>query len=511
MRNRAGIPFLLLAGLCAACAPREAEEPKILPADVPKVQARIGPGADVCVSGAQKLAAPVVEVDADGDAKIDRIEMFQTVNYEYPLLARWKSHPAGRPQDAVWAVATHAVVTLLPGAKADKVKASFANRLGRNDLELVPLSLERTFLIGISPKSSGFATFGQKGELLAALPDLRASNASSAEIEPDYLFFPDKLPNDPKLNLQDELPPIHASAAWDVETGSNEVRIAVLDSGIERGHPSLKNSRILIVPGPPFSDLLRGDDDPDDELDHGTYCSAIAGAKGNDKKGMTGVNWDVTLMPVKFIDDQGCGTSSRAAEAVEYAIRNKADVISASWGGLGKSTRLSNAITDANKAGILFVASAGNSGLDLDTDDYFPASYNLPNMLVVGAADNNGSPVGSSGHGRLGGVHLSAPGDKVFSAVRVALNMTAARPFPYSDAGGTSPAVAFVSGAVAMVKARSLRLPSSQQLKPDQIRCRILKSTTPFSALAGSSCSGGLLNLENAVSGTSLRSVCGCP
>ncbi len=336
--------------------------------------------------------------------------------------------------------------------------------------------------------------------MLRALPELRTLNSGRAVIEPDFLYFPDKLPDDPVLGKQYDLLDIRAPEAWELETGSNKVRIAILDSGIERGHPSLRNSSILIVHGPPYANLVKGNNYPEDDLEHGTYCSAIAGAKGDDGEGMTGVNWNVTLMPVKFIDKNGCGTSSRAAEAVEYAIRHKADVISASWGGMGPSQRLHDAIAQAGAKGILFVTSAGNSGLNLDKKVYYPASYNLPNMLVVGASDDDGSPLATSGHG-LKNVHLSAPGEKVFSAV---LSTGANLFFPYGEGSGTSPATAFVSGAAALVKARN------PDWKADKLRCRILKSTTPFSALAKASCSGGRLNLEKAVSGKNLRSVCGC-
>ena len=514
LRNLVGALVIIVLFTSCACRSPESGASKLHLANASKPGA--GTGANTCVDEAQKLLGPLVAVDADDDGKIDRIEVFEASGYEYyPLLVRWKSTPGGRPRDAIWAVATHVIVTLLPGAEAEAVKASFAARLGRSDLELISLSVERTFLLGISPKSPGFAGFGRQGELMAALPDLRASNAGRAVIEPDYLFFPDKDPDDPnfKDKYQDEFLPIHALEAWDVETGSEEVRIAVLDSGIDFTHPSLKKNSYLIVKGSassgdPFSDLVHGDDVPEDELDHGTYCSAIAGAKG-DKEGMVGVNWDVTLMPVKFIDDQGCGTNARAIEAVDYAIRYKAHVISASWGGLAESKDLRAAIERAGKEGILFVASAGNSGLDLDKENYFPASYNLPNMLVVGAADDNGSPLRTSGYGTKG-VHLSAPGYKVFSAVR---EVTVEGPrYPYvDDRGDTSSAAAFVSGAVALVTAGNLKLPLAKQLKPEEIRCRILTSTTFSKDLAGSSCSGGRLDLANAVTGKNPRKVCGCP
>jgi len=440
-----------------------------------------------------------VSADADGDGEAEQLEIWRIQDPRFPLVARWSRGPAAEPREAVWAVASHLLVRVEPGAEggASRVKQTFEDTLDRHDLEVRALPMEGTFLVGVFPGHPAFPSFGDQGELFAALQELRGKNAGNAVLEPDYLLFPDKEPIDPKYKagFQSELTAIKAQKAWDAETGSAQVRIAVLDSGIDANHPTFANAHILKNPG---SDVVRGDDDPDDEGFHGSFCAALAGSPA-DNKGMVGVNWEVTLMPIKFIDGQDCGTEAEAALAVDNAIEHEADVISASWGGLAGGSTLRDAISRANTAGILFVASAGNSHRDLDTKKYFPASYPLPNILVVGAADNSGSPLARSGFGRSA-VHLSAPGAQVFSAV-------ANRAVFYAEGDGTSPAVAFVSGAAALVKAKT------PALTLRQLRCRLVMSAAPpmGNTLAAASCSAGLLNLENAVKGKNLRNVCGCP
>src|SRR3990172_8022788 len=173
---------------------------------------------------------------------------------------------------------------------------------------------------------------------------------------------------------------ISAMRAWAETTGSDEVVVAVLDSGVDYNHEDL-TSNIWSRPGKfePYEDEDLGviDDehgynavdnngDPFDENGHGTHCAGIIGAEGGNSIGVTGVNWKIQIMPLKFMNAGGFGMTKDAIEAINYAIARKQDgvnvrVINASWGSTQRSRALEDVIRKANEAGILFVAASGNS------------------------------------------------------------------------------------------------------------------------------------------------------
>ena len=487
---------LLAAGTWAVQG--QEEDPDL---DLSLAESTGGPARSDCLAGVTGPFSSFVD-DVDGDGESETVELFALPPTSHlPALARWRPLPGGRLRDARWAATTHLLVSVSPDAvwtTTGTIVTSLAGILGRQDLVLSSLGAEGVFRLGFPRFSPDLAKLARSGALLKALPALRALNAGRAVVEPDYLLFPDAVPHDPKYRFQNAMPLLRAPTAWDHATGSDEAVLAVLDSGIEHGHPSLVNSTVKVYSGSPFANVVAGNDDVTDDLDHGTYCAAIAGAKGDDHKGMAGVNWSVTLLPVKMMDADGCADNGRAVAAITYAIAHGADVIAASWGGFGETTALSDAIAGAGVAGIVFVASAGNSATNLDTADYYPASYRLPNMIVVGSCDGAGTRQPMSGYGAKN-VDLSAPGHKVYSAVRGGNY--------YDKGGGTSAAVAFVAGAAALVLAADPSLRDD----PKAIRCRLLQSTNTAPGLSTASCSGGRLDLANAVTGGNLHPACDCP
>ena len=187
---------------------------------------------------------------------------------------------------------------------------------------------------------------------------------------------------------------ISALRAWAVTTGNDDVVIAVLDSGVDYTHPDLANniwSRPATVPAyhddstGTIQDLqgynaIENNADPMDQNGHGTHCAGIIGAEGGNNIGIAGVNWTVRIMPLKFMNAGGFGTTKDAIEAINYVIdRRKAGVnvkvISASWGSTMKSQALEDVIRKAYDAGILFVAAAGNATTDNDRTPHYPSSY----------------------------------------------------------------------------------------------------------------------------------------
>jgi subtilisin family serine protease len=210
---------------------------------------------------------------------------------------------------------------------------------------------------------------------------------------------------------------------------------------------------------------------------------------------VSGINWNVRLMALKFLDADGYGYVSDAVECINYAMQMKASgvnvrAINASWGGPGLSESLQTAIEAAGQAEDLFVAAAGNNGdgsyetgTDNDLFPLYPASFDLANVISVAAVDRQGNLAGFSNYGATS-VHLAAPGVSIASTV----------PFDgYAWASGTSMATPHVSGVIAFL------LSVKSGLSADELRTAVLQSASPLPSLDGKTVTGGLLNAANAV------------
>src|SRR6185369_14606799 len=148
---------------------------------------------------------------------------------------------------------------------------------------------------------------------------------------------------------------------------------------------------------------------------HGTHVAGTIGAVGNNSLGIAGVAWRVRLMAIKFLSASGSGSASDAVRAVNYAVQMGARLTSNSWGGRGNSLALREAIAAAQAAGQLFVAAAGNEYANLDVYPFYPASYDLDNVVAVGATENDGGRAAFSNYGQT--VDVSAPGVDVLSTL----------------------------------------------------------------------------------------------
>jgi len=230
-------------------------------------------------------------------------------------------------------------------------------------------------------------------------------------------------------------------------------------------------------------DFCNHDPDPMDDRGHGTHCAGTIGAEGNNGIGVVGVNWAVEIMALKFLDSGGSGWTSDAISCVEYATANGAQVMSNSWGGGGYSQSLYDAIAAAGEQGMLFVAAAGNTRSNNDRRPYYPASYNLDNIIAVAATDHNDRLASFSSYGKSS-VDLAAPGVNIFSTIPGD---------DYTYASGTSMAVPHVSGAAALLCGY---YPTETALS---IKARILASVDPIAQGDRRLLSGGRLNLYNAV------------
>jgi subtilisin family serine protease len=245
--------------------------------------------------------------------------------------------------------------------------------------------------------------------------------------------------------------------------------------------------------GSPYPDdligwnFVSGSNAPLDDNGHGTHVSGIIGAVGNNGTGIAGVNWTTQIMPVKALDSTGAGTDVAAAEAIDYAVDQRARVINASWGMSGPDSTIAAAIQYADSTGVIIVAAAGNSGSNDTTNMYSPASYSAqyPNVISVAATGTNGALASWSNYG-VGTVQLAAPGVNIFSTLFGS----------YGYMSGTSMAAPFVTGTVALVETAHPRWSMSQVIDA------IVDHTTADSALTGKVTTGGLLNAGAAVANT---------
>ncbi len=294
---------------------------------------------------------------------------------------------------------------------------------------------------------------------------------------------------------------ISALRAWFKTTGSNKVVVAVLDSGVDYTHRDLVNNiwmRPDDVPAYVDDELGEFDDlhgfdaaewrDPMDDNGHGTHCAGIIGAEGDNNFGIAGINWNVQIMPLKFLGAGGSGTTKDAIEAINYVIDRKQKgvnvrIISASWGSTQKSKALSDAIKRAGDEGILFVAAAGNNGDDSDKRPHFPAGYDLPNMVSVAALDRKDQLAGFSNYGAKS-VHVAAPGKEILSTWLGG---------EFYVASGTSMATPEVAGVAALI------LSTDPKMSVKELRTRLFNSVDKLDSLKGKVSTGGRINAAKAV------------
>jgi subtilisin family serine protease len=255
---------------------------------------------------------------------------------------------------------------------------------------------------------------------------------------PNFLIRPAFQSNDPYYKSQmlygiNGTFGVGADKVWDSTNGSGAL-VAVLDTGIDLNHPDLKQN-IWINPG----EALDGSDTdgngytddvwgfnfanaglPFDYNGHGTHVAGTVAAVSN-HIGVVGVAYSSKLIAVKIIGDSGGGSIFSAIKGINYVTSlaksgHNIVAINASWGSPGFSEPLRQAIQEAAEQGILFIAAAGNQGVNNDKHPYYPATFGLPNILSVGAIDSGGNVATFSNYG-VQTVHLFAPGVGIWSTI----------------------------------------------------------------------------------------------
>lgn len=328
--------------------------------------------------------------------------------------------------------------------------------------------------------------------------------------EPNYTLKALRAPNDAMYSAlwgmnnagQDGGKPgsdISAERAWDITTGSREIVVGVIDSGVNYNHPDLVanmwrnpgeipdngidddgNGYIDDVYG---INAITADGDPMDDNHHGTHCAGTIGGVGNNGIGVAGVCWKVSIMALKFLNAEGRGGDADAIDCIEYAIEKGAKVLSNSWGGPGFNQAMKDAIDSAKDAGIIFIAAAGNESSDNDKTENFPSGYDCDNIISVVSTDNNDLLSTFSNYGATT-CHLAAPGTRIYSC---------SLGTGYEYLSGTSMATPHVAGAAALLLSRN---PS---MTPEMVKEALMSTVDKLDSLAGKCVTEGRMNVFEAL------------
>lgn len=382
-----------------------------------------------------------------------------------------------------------------------------------------------------------------------ALAELK-NNPDVESVQPDHYVRLAALPNEPFFGLnflwnlhnpgitKNPLSPtgtiattvdadIDAMEAWDVETGNtNPVVVAIVDTGIDYTHPDLA-ANVWRNPGEIQGDGIDNDGngivddyfgarfvstgyptavsgDPMDDENHGTHVSGIIGAVGNNGIGLAGVAWNVKLLGVKFIGSNGIGVDSDSIKAIAYALDKGASIINASWHtDEGYNQDLFNLISLAQTQGVLFVAAAGNSGINNDTNPQptYPANFRVQNVISVAATDYNDQLSTEPTYGVVfsnfgaNTVQLGAPGSLILSTIIPGKCNGCTPQDRYGYFWGTSQAAPHVAGAAALIKSRF------PNLDGEQIKHMIMAGVDAKDSMSAVTVTGGRLNAHTPLVG----------
>jgi subtilisin family serine protease len=456
------------------------------------------------------------------DARADSVHRASRP-FSGPVNEPWRFHPGAVANPVPVKLPAGTVMARGLPAHPSRVVARVTPGTSRAVLETALDGVGAALVSG--PNAGGWATVNLppsenseldgEATLLMGMKTLQTTGVLEA-VEPDYLVTTSATPGDSAFtqgmlwglrntgqNGGTAGIDLGAVAAWDKTTGSSDVIVAVIDTGIRYTHQDLTGQMWINpgeVPGNGVDDdgdgyidnvhgidAVNGDGDPMDDNNHGTHCAGTIGARANNGHPHVGVAWEVRLMACKFLSADGWGYVSGAIECIDFAVANGAKVLSNSWGGGGFSQSLYDAIARARDAGVIFVAAAGNSGADTDSSPSYPSAYDLENIIAVAAIDRRGKLASWSNYGATT-VDVGAPGVDIYSC-------TASSDSSYANYSGTSMATPHVAGVLALLRAHDGTMSASE------LKAKILNTSLLLDDLRDRTVCGGLAHAANALDG----------
>ena len=370
----------------------------------------------------------------------------------------------------------------------------------------------QTRVIGKIPGLELELVASQTNEPPQALLKRYKNNPNVVYAEPNGILTIQLTSNDPRLYEQWGLNntgdhDIDAVEAWDIETGSESVIVANVDTGIDYFHADL-SPNMWVNPGEIAGngidddgngyiddvhgwDFQNNDNDPMDDHGHGTHTGGIIAAAGNNSVGVAGISWRSKLMALKVFDQYGNGSFFSAASAIMYAADMGAAISNNSYGCLGEdcvSLALEDAFSYAEQKNMLNVVAAGNDSNNNDEKIYYPCNSGSASVLCVAATDSADNLAGFSNYG-LSAVDIAAPGYNILSTVPVSGSGCCSDPSGYRQVSGTSMATPMVAGSAALL------LSHDSGLAFGDLKALLASSVDVIPALAEKTLYGGRLNV----------------
>lgn len=401
------------------------------------------------------------------------------------------------------------LLALLTACQPSKsVETVFPESQNGPDHACTGMDIDGEYLVAWENGSISVENFESNKAIIESLIEPQISNIRYVEKNKKLFINPE---NEQLPSFAGDLPTdwhiqqIEAQNVWSQGYQGQSVKVAVIDSGTYYHHPQIlpriaqnlaEANGVTGVDddGNGYVDDIYGWDFFDDqaeptiptnrERDHGTHVAGTVLADPNFGP-VKGVAPQAQLIPIKFLDAEEGGTIDKAIPALKYAAARGAKIINASWGGTGCSSLLRESIANLSTRGILFVAAAGNNGVDADRSPSlrsYPASFSLPNIISVASARSSGIMSYFSNYG-FTHVHIAAPGDPIYSTVKGGSNAMS----------GTSMASPVVAGVAALLWS------AKPQATYEQIRTAILRSVVSINGFQYAVSSRGHINARRAL------------